>query len=297
MAKRAALGRGLGALLAEANEIQNNREVAPVSEATLTSISEIPVSQIVPNPYQPRLSFDEDALNELADSIKTLGLIQPITLRQTSPNHFQIISGERRFRAAQRAGLTTIPAYIRKTDDAGMLEMAIVENIQRENLNPIDTALSFQRLIDECHLTQEGMASRVGKKRATVTNYLRLLKLPSEIQKALEVSAISVGHAKVLLSIEDESQQIALCENIIKNDWSVRQLEEKIKNLQNVSKKPTEELYLPDNYYKIADILGKYFNNNVSIKRNEKGAGVITVRFQSDEQMEQFLQTLNDKNL
>ncbi len=297
MAKRAALGRGLGALLAEANDVQNLREVAPVSEATLTSISEIPIKQIVPNPYQPRLSFDEDALNELADSIKTLGLIQPITLRQTSPEHYQIISGERRFRAAQRAGLSTIPAYIRKTDDAGMLEMAIVENIQRENLNPIDTALSFQRLIDECNLTQEGMAGRVGKKRATVTNYLRLLKLPSEIQKALEINAISVGHAKVLLSVEDSALQISLCENIIKNDLSVRQLEEKVKSLSKPGKKEPSDITLPDNYYKVAEIVGKYFNNNVAIKRNEKGAGVLTVKFQSDEQMEHFLHALRDKNL
>jgi len=296
MAKRAALGRGLGALLADANSIQQST-VQPVAPAVAgpATVSEIPVSQIVPNPYQPRVTFEQEPLEELAESIKTLGIIQPLTLRQTGPAQYQIISGERRFRASKLAGLEKVPAYIRKADDAGMLEMAIVENIQRENLDAIETALSFQRLIDECNLTQEAMALRVGKKRATVTNYLRLLNLPEEIQKAVKIGKISVGHAKVLLGIEDVERQLELCENVITNEWSVRQLEQK---LAASAEKPAQGGHresdpLPEICNTLAAAVGRHFNNKVAIRRTPKGGGTITIRFDNEGQIEDFLKSIN----
>lgn len=294
--KKSVLGKGLGALLAEANEIQANREIRVVKDDSPTSTADILINQIEPNPYQPRATFDEEALNELADSIRTLGIIQPLTLRRIAPDKYQIISGERRYRAAKLAGLDYVPAYIRKADDLGMLEMAIVENIQRENLDAIETALSFQRLIEECKLTQDEMADRVGKKRSSVTNYLRLLNLPAEIQKAVKMGKISVGHAKVLLSVDNTEDQQTLCELIITKELSVRQLEEKVKKMA-LAPSQKEESELPDNYYKVAEIVGKYFNNNVSIKRSAKGSGVITVRFSSEEEIAQFLKAIEQKNL
>ena len=278
MAKRAALGRGLGALL-------GNPAVT----------NEIPVDRIVPNPYQPRATFDPEALEELASSIRTLGIIQPLTLRQTEPDKYQIISGERRYRAALAAGLTTVPAYIRQADDAAMLEMAIVENIQREDLDAIETALSFQRLIDECNLTQEAMALRVGKKRATITNYLRLLKLPDEIQKAIKLGKISVGHAKALLGAEDPALQRRLCDNTIRNDWSVRQLERKVQALAQkaVSKPSSAKNDTPALFRTLTERIGRHFDGKVSVRRNEKGGGSITIRFDNPQQVEEFLNDLN----
>ena len=233
------LGKGLGALLggdADLSQIRKpvgyvNKEVVGADSTPqqgTADILRIPMDMIEPNPFQPRMTFGQDALEELAESIRTLGLIQPITVRRKPDGRYQIISGERRFRACQMAGMDMIPAYIRDTNDQGMLEMAIVENIQRENLDPIEVAMSYQRLIEECNLTQEQMAVRVGKKRASVTNYLRLLKLPAKIQHDLKVGLLSVGHAKVLLGIEDIRLQEYLCDLVIKDDMSVRQLEDKI---------------------------------------------------------------------
>lgn len=294
MVKRAALGKGLGALLADANQIQGIPSgIATSAEAGPASVTMIPLERIVPNPYQPRITFDEEALEELAESIRTLGIIQPLTLRQTDAHRYQIISGERRFRAAKAAGLTSVPAYIRKADDTAMLEMAIVENIQRENLDAIETALSFQRLIDECELTQEAMALRVGKKRATVANYLRLLKLPEEIQKAVKIGKISVGHAKALLAVEDIEKQLKLCERAIRNGWSVRQLEQHVAALSGKAKENRkEDEELPMLYYSVAEEIGRHFNNNVAVRKAPKGGGSITIRFSEDSQLEGFLQTL-----
>lgn len=302
MAKqRAALGKGLGALLAEANEIQNNREIRPSAENP-ASIADISIDVIEPNPYQPRISFDNEALSELSESIRSYGVIQPITLRKIADNRYQIISGERRFRAAKMANLKFIPAYVRTANDTQMLEMAIVENIQRENLDAIETAISFQRLIDECNLTQEGMADRVGKKRATITNYLRLLKLPVEIQKAIKLGKVSAGHAKALLSLEDKEMQLSLCDLIIREDLSVRQTEEKVRKLVSspTNKEKTnsnESSSIPDSYYKVAEIVGKYFENNVTLKRSPKGSGTMTVRFKDDSQLNAFLEAIQDKRL
>lgn len=293
MAKRAALGKGLGAIIAEASHNYSGNEFGDILKSGPAAVCEVPIEEIVPNPYQPRVTFDEEALEELADSIRTLGIIQPITLRQIEAHKYQIISGERRFRASQKAGLKTMPAYIRKADDGAMLEMAIVENIQRENLDAIETALSFQRLIDECNLTQEGMAQRVGKKRASVANYLRLLKLPNEVQMAVKIGKVSVGHAKVLLGIDNEELQLKLCEDLIKGDWSVRQLEQKIQAMGKAARrKEVCEEELPEVYYNVAEKIGAHFDNKVSVKRSATGSGTITIHFASDAQVEAFLKDL-----
>lgn len=296
------LGRGLGALISDVNSIQQAAAKKPVEPARpLVSTSEIEISKIEPNPYQPRTEFNQEALEELAASIRLLGLIQPITLRPLANGRYQIISGERRFRASQIAGLERVPAYIRQTDDQGMLEMAIVENIQREDLDSIEVALSFQRLIEECNLTQEAMAERVGKKRTTVTNYLRLLKLPAEIQFAIRAKKISMGHAKALLSLESGKDQLKLANQIVEQDLSVRQIEQKIQKLgQKKEKKEKEEIpviELPDSHFKVIEIVGKYFNNNITAKRDSKGAGEITIRFNSDAEVEEFLKVLENYNI
>lgn len=296
------LGRGLGALISDANFIQSNRNREPQQQnqgSPLVSISEIEIEKIEPNPYQPRTEFNLEAIEELSQSIKLLGLIQPITVRPVGNDKYQIISGERRYRASKLAGKKSIPAYIRETDDNGMLEMAIVENIQREDLDAIEVALSFQRLIDECNLTQEAMAERVGKKRTTVTNYLRLLRLPAEIQFAIKARKITMGHAKSLLGIENPKVQLKLANQIIEQDLSVRQTEAKIQKLNEGKreKKEKEVMELSDNFFKVIETLGKYFNNNISIKRNSKGEGELTIRFSSDIEMDNFLKTLEEKNL
>ncbi len=291
------LGKGLGALISNVDSIQqsanNNRTESQRVERPLVSTSEIEISKIEPNPYQPRTEFNAEAIEELSASIKLLGLIQPITVRPIEGGRYQIISGERRFRASKLAGKVTIPAYIRKTDDQGMLEMAIVENIQRENLDSIEVAMSFRRLIEECSLTQEAMAERVGKKRATVTNYLRLLRLPAEIQFAIRENKISMGHAKALLGVEDIKTQLKFANEIIEKDLSVRQIEAKVQGLSKKKEKGEKEVYeLPDSHFKVIEIVGKYFNNNISVKRNSKGAGNLTIHFKNDKEVEEFLNML-----
>lgn len=309
--QRAALGKGLSALLSEADDIVNsdflqensgqsgdfasgrNRTAAKES----VFISEVPVDKISANPYQPRTDFDEAALEELSDSIKEFGLIQPITVKRKDDG-FIIISGERRLRAAQMAGLEKIPVFIKETDDAGMLEMAIVENIQRRDLNAIETALGFQRLMDECSLTQETMADKVGKKRSTITNFLRLLKLPAEIQVNIRDGNISMGHAKAILSLPDPEARTSLCEQIIKKGLSVRQAEAKAKAIieGKKSKETQNKAELPEAYYRILEIVGKYFHNNISLKRSEKGNGRITIQFANDEEVESFLKAIENIN-
>ena len=297
------LGKGLSALLgddaADLREIRKpvgyiNKEVVgttPEKEVT-ADVLRIPVDLIEPNPFQPRMSFDQEALLELADSIRTFGLIQPITVRKKG-SKYQIISGERRFRACTKAGMDMIPAYIRDANDQGMLEMAIVENIQRENLDPIEVAMSYQRLMEECRLTQEQMADRVGKKRASVANQLRLLKLPAKVQHDLKVGLVSVGHAKVLLGVEDPKVQEMLCDLIVRRGLSVRQLEEKVRALEKGAPEQEEEPQeLPEMYYRLLENVGRYFGENISLKRTPTGKGTITIRFDSDDQMERFLQAL-----
>ena len=300
------LGKGLSALLGTDADISSirkpvdyvNKEVVSHDKPKTPSadILRIPVDLIEPNPYQPRMNFNQEALDELADSIRTLGLIQPITVRKIASGRYQIISGERRFRACRLAGMDMIPAYIRDTNDQGMLEMAIVENIQRENLDPIEVAMSYQRLIEECNLTQEQMAFRVGKKRASVTNFLRLLKLPAKIQHDLKAGLLSVGHAKVLLGVEETHIQEALCDLVIKEDLSVRQLEDKVKKLTEDRTTAIKESQqdLPDEYVRVLEIVGKYFENNISLKRSKTGKGSMTIHFTSDEEVQKFLKALED---
>ena len=295
------LGKGLGSILGEGADISQfrspvqyvNQTVGSGKQPSEGTVRLIPVADIRPNPFQPRISFDEQALSELAESIKALGLIQPITVRRVSDEGYQIISGERRFRACKLAGMTSVPSYIRSSDDVGMLEMAIVENIQRENLDPIEVAMSYQRLIDECSLTQEQMALRVGKKRSSVTNYLRLLNLPAKIQHDLKLGYLSVGHAKTLLGVESPQLQEQLCDLTIKNDLSVRQLEDKVRRIN----RPIELIQddtpdLPEDYYRVLEHLGKVFGDNISLKRSNSGKGSITLRFESDEEMKKLLQLL-----
>lgn len=302
------LGRGLGAILGDsAGDIERlrkpvgyvNKEIVGTKEPQDTAdILRIPVDMIDPNPFQPRLSFDKEALSELTESIRTFGLIQPITVRKKGDGRYQIISGERRFRACQSAGMDMIPAYIRDANDQGMLEMAIVENIQRENLDPIEVAMSYQRLIEECNLTQEQMAERVGKKRVSVTNHLRLLKLPAKVQHDLKVGLVSVGHAKVLLGVEDESLQESLCEAVVRDGLSVRQLEDRINRLAAV-RKPAVKVPqdLPEDYYKVLGHIGKYFENNISLKRSPSGKGTMTIKFDSDEEISRFLKALEEAKI
>ena len=299
------LGKGLGALLGDKDLSQIRKPVDYVNKSVVSTgnsqnsadIMLIPVEMIEPNPFQPRMSFDAEALEELADSIRTLGLIQPITVRRKNHDRYQIISGERRFRACRLAGMDEIPAYIIDTGDQGMLEMAIVENIQREDLDPIEIAMSYERLINECNLTQEQMASRVGKKRASVTNFLRLLKLPAKIQHDLKVGLLSVGHAKVLLGVENPEIQERLCDMVIREGLSVRQLEERIGRLGNDSaKKENMAQDLPEDWCHLLEVVGRYVRNDISLKRNSHGKGSMTIRFDSDEEVRNFLKAIENIN-
>ncbi len=290
MAKKNALGRGLGALI-DGAETSNHQEIA-------SSINEIEISKIVANPFQPRTKFDEEALNELAASIKEIGIIQPITLRKIDYNQYQIIAGERRFRASKIAGLTAIPAYVRTADDEGMLEMALVENIQREDLDAIEIALSYQRLIDECNLTQENLSDRVGKKRSTVTNYLRLLKLPAKIQKGIVEKSISMGHARALVNIMDSDMQLMIYDEIIKHEFSVRRVEEIVRNYSEDAssfqpKEKARKPQFPTEYQDLYNHLSKYFQSKIDFKMDPTGKGKIVIPFGSTKDLERILGILD----
>jgi ParB family chromosome partitioning protein len=286
MAKKNVLGRGLGALIEDA-------ETEVVEKQINVGGSEINIGLIDVNPYQPRSSFDKEALEELADSIREVGIIQPITIREMDGGRYQLITGERRLKAAQMAGLTRIPAYIRTANDQGMLEMALVENIQREDLNAVDIAISYQRLVEECNLTQEDLSLRVGKKRATVANYLRLLKLPAEIQLGIRDGKITMGHARALVAIEDLKDQINLFYRIIEEDLSVRKAEElaqKITNdLSDPEKKSVQTDDLPQPYEELKNQLADFFSARVEFRRNKKGAGKIIIPFGSDDELERII--------
>lgn len=298
------LGKGIGAILGGLpNADQLRKPVGYINKDVIGSkpkvdgsdILRIPVDMIEPNPYQPRLSFDQESLEELASSIRTLGLIQPITVRRIDDNRYQIISGERRYKACRLAGMTMVPAYVRDASDQGMLEMAIVENIQREDLDPIETAMSYQRLIDECSLTQDQMAERVGKKRASVANYLRLLHLPVKVQHDLKVGLLSVGHAKAILGVDDMKTREELCDIAISEGLSVRQLESLVRKIQLTGKpaatarKAAAASELPEDYTRMLGYVGKYFTKDISLKRSPSGKGTMTIRFDSDEEVMQFL--------
>ncbi|HEK20179.1 ParB/RepB/Spo0J family partition protein [Mucilaginibacter sp.] len=301
--KRNALGKGLSALLNDTpsvlpNKNNDNRPSVPrpVSEVdSLGSISEIKISEIEVNPFQPRTEFDEQALADLSASIKLQGLIQPITVRKVSAHAYQLISGERRLRASKLAGLTQIPAYVRTANDQQMLEMALIENIQRENLNAIEVALSFQRMIDECSLKQEELGDRVSKNRSTVTNYLRLLKLPPSIQASLRDNEISMGHAKALLAVEDPAAQLYIHQQIIKNELSVRKAEELVREIQKapVKKEGKQPEELSYQLKKIEDDLASKFSTKVRLKVNAQGNGSIEIPFLSEDDLGRILEMLD----
>ena len=293
--KKTGLGRGLKALLDDSDLPENDRQQLSKESASLGSISSVKISQVQVNPFQPRTDFNPEALHELAESIKLQGLIQPITVRQSGQNSYQLISGERRLRASRLAGLTEIPAYVRTANDQQMLEMALIENIQRENLNAIEVALSFQRMIDECHLKQEQLGERVSKNRSTVTNYLRLLKLPPAIQVSIRDKEISMGHARALVSVEDVDKQLYLFQEIIKHGLSVRKVEELVRQLQNVGKvrKPVKANGISFQYMKIQDDLASKFSTNVKLKLDEKGKGSIEIGFMSDDDLNRILEMLD----
>jgi ParB family chromosome partitioning protein len=288
MVKKSALGRGLGALIDDADFMKEQ----------ISGVAEIDISKIEANPFQPRTTFDEEKLGELAASIREIGLIQPITLRRSEGDKYQIITGERRLRAAQLAGLLKIPAFIRKADDDSMLEMALVENIQREDLNPIEISLSYQRLIDECNLTQETLSTRVGKKRSTVANYLRLLKLPAEIQKGLRERQITVGHAKALVNIEEEETQIMLFRQILRYDFSVRKIEEIVREFSNQSQSEKEQKKretLPEHLLYVKERLNDFFPVPVKISANEEGKGKITINFRSENELREIVKIIENQ--
>lgn len=299
MTKKMALGRGLGALISDGSEYEQPR---------MENTNEIDIGLIDLNPDQPRKHFDQEALDELSASIKQLGIIQPITVRKTTDGRFQIISGERRFRASKMAGLTKIPAFIRTADDQNMLEMALVENIQREDLDAIEIAISYQRLIEEVKLTQEALSERIGKKRATIANYLRLLNLPAQIQLGIRGRKIGMGHARALVAVEDAEKQLEIFQYAMEEGLSVRQVEELVKDINSPAEeivaftpkeeliKPTEQLQkakVSDEYSGLQRNLSQYFQSKVELKRNPKGDGKIIIQFKSDEDFERIIGVLD----
>ena len=285
--KQKGLGRGLDALFGS--------DKIEVKSKPMAEMTEIKLSEIIPNPTQPRTEFDEESLEELAESIRQLGLIQPITVKRDGEKYI-IISGERRWRASQKAGLEAIPAYIREVDDTTLHAMALVENIQREDLNAIDISLGMQRLVDECGLTQEALAERLGKKRSTVANYLRLLNLPEEIQFAIKGEIISMGHAKALVAVESKAKQLSLLKRCIKSNLSVRQLEELVRNTSEKKAKvaaPIADEEYPESYTRLVEQLEKFFSQDISIKRGKNGGGKIIIDFSSDADIEKFVKRFN----
>ena len=299
--KKEALGKGIRALLESIDTDVNTEAVNSSVEKTNTgnSTSSIPLELIEINPFQPRANFENSALQELANSIKIHGVIQPITLRRISAKKFQLISGERRLRAAKMAGLKEIPSYIRTANDQEMLEMALIENIQRENLNPIEIAINYKRLIDECDLTQEEMAERISKDRATVANYLRLLKLPPEIQMSLKGKEISMAHARAIINVADPALQLMIYKDIMKKGLSVRQVESMVREIQNLGVAKTKSKSkesLPFQYQKVQDKLRSHFSTGVKLKRGRNGRGEIVISYFSDDDLNRILEIIDNSH-
>ena len=297
--KRRSLGRGLSVILGDSTtkiSTEIKEDIAP----KVGQINEIAISEIETNPFQPRIEFNQKKLHELAASIEQLGIIQPITVRKLRANKYQLISGERRFIASQLAGLNKIPAFVRIANDQEMLEMALVENIQREDLNPIEVALSYQRLIDEIKLTQEECSERVGKNRSTVTNFLRLLKLPSEIQKGLSAGEISAGHARALINVKNSNTQINIYHDIVANGYSVREVEQLAKdfgdkNYKRTSKKKTLSIanLLPFQQQKMVHDLSRNLDTEIELKINKKGKGKLIIHFNNDAELANIFEIIN----
>ncbi len=301
MVKRSSLGKGLSALLEDSGSDLSSARIASGNSAIAGTVANVSLFQIEANPFQPRNEFEKQALSELAQSIKEYGLIQPITVRKISNNKFQIISGERRFRASQLAGLDQIPAFIRIANDKTMLEMALVENLQREDLNAIEVALGYRRLIEECNLTQEQLSQKVGQDRSTVTNFLRLLKLPEPIQAALRDKKITMGHARALLSVNDAGTQTKILNEILKNELSVRRIEEYARNYSGKSKSQKSKgksqkkssTVLSFEEQKLQEDLEDFFKAKISIEKHNTGGGTIVVAFKSDNDLKRISRLLD----
>ena len=290
--KQKGLGRGLDAIFG------NDHLDAKLKP--MTEMAEIAVSEIIPNPTQPRTQFDEEALDELADSIRTLGVIQPITVKRQGDGKYIIISGERRWRAAQRADVATLPAYIREVDDENLHAMALVENIQRQDLNAIEIALGMQRLIDECGLTQDALSEKVGKKRSTVSNFLRLLKLPAPVQMGLQNKQIDMGHARALVTLGDPKLQVKIFEEILEHGYSVRKVEEIVKSLSEGEsvksggrKIAPKRAKLPEEFNMLKQQLSGFFSTKVQLTCSEKGKGKISIPFNNEEELERIIGILD----
>lgn len=299
MSKRNALGRGLNALLSDSKSTPEDKLDVDINSPKKETaepakgIAEIAITEIEVNPYQPRTHFDQEALQELAESIKVHGIIQPITVRKLTNKQYQLISGERRFQASKLAGLEKLPAYIREADDQQMLEMALIENIQRENLNAIEVALSYQRLLTECNLKQEELGTRVGKNRATITNYLRLLKLPPDIQIAVRDNKISMGHARALINVESADRQLFLFSKIIRQDLSVRDVEKLVRELANKSNSSDADTVAapPREITQLQSKLSSHFGTRIVVKSDGK-KGEIKIPFLSVEDLNRILDIL-----
>jgi ParB family chromosome partitioning protein len=299
-ARRNALGRGLDVLLSIDEDIKTDGS---------SSINEIELSKISVNPNQPRHEFDEETLQELADSISEIGIIQPVTLRKLSDEEYQIIAGERRYRASLKAGLTTIPAYVRTADDENVMEMALIENIQREDLNAMEIALAYQHLIEQYKLTQERLSERIGKKRTTIANYLRLLRLPAPVQMALQNKQIDMGHARALLALESPKLQVKIFEDIREYGYSVRKVEEIVKSIgaegeftsngnETINVPVSRRFRIPEEYEILKDQLSGFFHTNVQLTCSDKGKGKISIPFNNEEEFVRIIEafdTLNDK--
>ena len=294
--KKRVLGKGLSALLNNQDTDITKNEIISDNNQVIGLMSEIKIEQIEINPFQPRIDFDKDTLQELAISIKELGIIQPLTVRKLGHDKFQLISGERRFRASQLIGLKTVPAYIRSANDQAVLEMALVENIQRDQLNPVEVALSYQRLIDECKLTQEKMSERVGKKRSTITNYLRLLKLPPEILSALRDERISMGHARALVNVKNHDTQINIFRDALKNSFTVREIEQIVKDFGDSSYTKTSRKrskILPSfEHQKLTNEISKKLDKDVKLKVYQSGRGKIEIPFNSNDDLHYIISKL-----
>lgn len=301
--KKSALGRGLGALLdgnntnaapAE-NVVSSNEALTGQQKGIAGAVAQVPLNQIEANPFQPRTEFDETALKELAESIQMQGIIQPITVRKMGPDKYQIISGERRYKASRLAGLTSIPAYVRTANDQSMLEMALVENIQRENLNALEIAISYQRLIEECKLTQESLGERVGKERSTVTNYLRLLKLPPQIQFAIRDGRLTMGHARAILGVDDIGMQLKIFNDILENDLSVRKVEDLVRQNapKKAGKKEKGKTQWDVEIRNLEDRLEHRYETKVEIKHKDNGNGQIIINYFSNDDLTRLMDLLD----
>ena len=289
--KKKALGRGLSALLDNPETENPQKEIS--GEYSAEYIAQIRVDQIEPNPFQPRVHFNENELRELAASIQEHGIIQPLTIRKIGHNKYQLISGERRLKASMLSGLSQVPAYIRLANDEQMLEMALVENIQREDLNPLEIAISFQRLLEECRIKQEDLSQKVGKDRSTISNYIRLLKLPTEIQVAVRDNLISMGHARAIINVPDEQSQLVILKKILEKKSSVREVEEMVRNLGKPKAPAPYKPGLPAKFEKAKSLLHDKLHSKIDFKITRKGAGTIIIEFKSAEDFDRILSKLD----